>query len=102
MNGREGLGKCKNEEWNVEKIEPMLNSVLNKEVVKQGGRRLVATLMGAEIVPGRGWQQGAMLLDWGFGLPTGASVGHLVTAAEVAQSESAPPPRPATAPGAAL
>ena len=26
---------------NVEKIEPMLNSVLNKEVVKQGGRKLV-------------------------------------------------------------
>jgi serine-type D-Ala-D-Ala carboxypeptidase (penicillin-binding protein 5/6) len=45
---------------------------------ERGGRRLVVTLLGAEAVPLRGWQQGAALLDWGFSLPKGASVGKLV------------------------
>jgi D-alanyl-D-alanine carboxypeptidase (penicillin-binding protein 5/6) len=44
----------------------------------RGGRRLVATLLGAEAQPRRGWQQGAALLDWGFSLPAEASVGQLV------------------------
>src|SRR4030095_14971207 len=43
------------------------------------GRRLVVTLLGAEARPLRGWQQGAALLDWGFGLPRGASGGKLGT-----------------------
>src|SRR5918997_6892105 len=45
---------------------------------ERNGRRLVATLLGAEARPLRGWQQGAALLDWGFSLPAGASVGNLV------------------------
>jgi len=45
---------------------------------ERGGRRLVATLLGAEAAPLRGWQQGAALLDWGFSLPADASVGKLV------------------------
>jgi D-alanyl-D-alanine carboxypeptidase (penicillin-binding protein 5/6) len=51
----------------------------------RNGRRLVVTLLGAEAHPLRGWQQGAALLDWGFSLPKGASVGKLITPAEVAQ-----------------
>jgi D-alanyl-D-alanine carboxypeptidase (penicillin-binding protein 5/6) len=45
---------------------------------ERNGRRLVATLLGAEAAPLRGWQQGAALLDWGFSLPADASVGKLV------------------------
>ncbi|WP_423203101.1 D-alanyl-D-alanine carboxypeptidase family protein [Krasilnikovia cinnamomea] len=45
---------------------------------ERGGRRLVATLLGAEASPLRGWQQGAALLDWGFKVPRGTSVGQLV------------------------
>ena len=45
---------------------------------ERNGRRLVATLLGAEAAPLRGWQQGAALLDWGFSLPKDASVGKLV------------------------
>jgi D-alanyl-D-alanine carboxypeptidase (penicillin-binding protein 5/6) len=52
---------------------------------ERNGRRLVVTLMGAEIVPARAWKQGTMLLDWGFKLPSGASVGHLVTPEETAR-----------------
>jgi D-alanyl-D-alanine carboxypeptidase (penicillin-binding protein 5/6) len=48
------------------------------------GRRLAVTLLGAEPRPLRAWQQGARLLDWGFSLPQGVSVGHLVTPDEVA------------------
>jgi D-alanyl-D-alanine carboxypeptidase (penicillin-binding protein 5/6) len=51
----------------------------------RNGRRLVVTLLGAEAHPLRGWQQGAALLDWGFSLPKGASVGKLITPEEVAQ-----------------
>jgi D-alanyl-D-alanine carboxypeptidase (penicillin-binding protein 5/6) len=45
---------------------------------ERNGRRLVATVLGAEPRPLRGWQQGAALLDWGFSLPTDAKVGDLV------------------------
>ncbi|WP_433720296.1 D-alanyl-D-alanine carboxypeptidase family protein [Actinoplanes sp. CA-051413] len=45
---------------------------------ERNGRRLVATVLGAEAAPLRGWQQGAALLDWGFSLPKDASVGKLV------------------------
>ncbi|MEV4843413.1 D-alanyl-D-alanine carboxypeptidase [Micromonospora matsumotoense] len=62
---------------------------------ERGGRRLVVTLLGAEARPVRGWEQGARLLDWGFGLPRDASVGRLVDPGEVttpsaASSASAP------------
>ncbi|KXK60335.1 D-alanyl-D-alanine carboxypeptidase [Micromonospora rosaria] len=53
---------------------------------ERGGRRLVVTLLGAEVGPGpaerRGWEQGAALLDWGFALPRDASVGRLVRPGE--------------------
>ncbi|MFF5228190.1 D-alanyl-D-alanine carboxypeptidase family protein [Dactylosporangium sp. NPDC000521] len=66
---------------------------------ERNGRRLVVTVMGAEIVPARAWKQGTMLLDWGFALPAGTSVGHLVTPEEAAKLHAAPPP--STAPSAA-
>lgn len=49
------------------------------------GRRLVVTLLGAEFQPLPTWQQAALLLDWGFDLPAGASVGRLVAPEELAQ-----------------
>lgn len=71
---------------------------------EQAGRRLVVTLLGAEIVPQPTWQQAAALLDWGFSLPPGASVGRLVEPAELAEraasSVGSPTPPPvAGAPG---
>ncbi len=56
----------------------------------RGGRRLVVTVMGAEIVPARAEKQGEALLNWGFGLPATASVGHLVTADEAARLHAPP------------
>src|ERR1051326_1867123 len=50
---------------------------------QRGGRRLVVTLLDAEPLPVRAWQQGASLLDWGFSLPSDASVGRLVNPGEV-------------------
>jgi D-alanyl-D-alanine carboxypeptidase (penicillin-binding protein 5/6) len=73
---------------------------------QRGGRRLVVTLMGAEIVPGRTWLQATTLLDWGFAVPAATSVGHLVTPEEVSRLRSSPepgpspPPRPGSAWGA--
>ena len=55
----------------------------------RNGRTLVATLLGAEARPLRGWQQGAALLDWGFSVPAGSSVGKLVTPEEVAAAATA-------------
>ena len=49
---------------------------------QRDGRRLVVTLMGAESVPRRTWQQAAALLDWGFTVAPGASVGRLVDPGE--------------------
>jgi D-alanyl-D-alanine carboxypeptidase (penicillin-binding protein 5/6) len=73
---------------------------------QRNGRRLVVTLLDGEAYPVRLWQQGATLLDWGFTLPAGVSVGHLVTPDEVERLRQTPTPRPApsvaaTAPGAA-
>jgi D-alanyl-D-alanine carboxypeptidase (penicillin-binding protein 5/6) len=59
---------------------------------QRGGRRLVVTLMGAEIVPARAEKQGETLLDWGFRLPATAGVGHLVTPDEVSRLQSPPAP----------
>ncbi len=66
---------------------------------ERDGRRLVVTLLGAETVPGPGWQQGAALLDWGFKLPRDAAVGRLVEPGELAAAPQAtatpaPAPRP--------
>jgi len=49
---------------------------------ERNGRRLVATLMGAEPRPQRSWLQAAALLDWGFSLPPDVSVGRLVRPGE--------------------
>ncbi|MEV4123033.1 D-alanyl-D-alanine carboxypeptidase [Micromonospora sp. NPDC049645] len=76
---------------------------------ERGGRRLVVTLLGAESAPVRGWEQGAALLDWGFTLPRGASVGRLVEPGELTATPSVAPsalaapgaPRPAAASGPA-
>ncbi|MEV4773178.1 D-alanyl-D-alanine carboxypeptidase family protein [Micromonospora humida] len=69
---------------------------------ERGGRRLVVTLLGAEARPVRGWEQGARLLDWGFGLPPDASVGRLVEPGELTTaSPSAPPAAPVAAAPAA-
>ncbi|MEV6343905.1 D-alanyl-D-alanine carboxypeptidase [Actinoplanes sp. NPDC051851] len=57
---------------------------------EKNGRRLVVTVLGAEAYPKRGWQQGAALLDWGFSLKEGSSVGHLVTPEEIAASKITP------------
>jgi D-alanyl-D-alanine carboxypeptidase (penicillin-binding protein 5/6) len=64
---------------------------------ERNGRRLVVTLLGAEAEPVRGWQQGAALLDWGFSVPAGASVGRLVEAGETGAK---PPPPPTHSPSA--
>ncbi|MEU6020096.1 serine hydrolase [Micromonospora sp. NPDC047134] len=60
---------------------------------ERDGRRLVVTLLGAEPQPLRGWEQGAALLDWGFGLPPEATVGRLVDPGEW-EAEPTPTPTP--------
>ncbi|MFG3580328.1 D-alanyl-D-alanine carboxypeptidase family protein [Micromonospora chersina] len=57
---------------------------------ERGGRRLVVTLLGAEVTTQRGWQQGAALLDWGFGLPRDATVGRLVRPGELDRAAATP------------
>lgn len=64
---------------------------------QRNGRTLLVTLLGAEASPLAGWQQGAALLDWGFGLPSGASVGQLVARGQL----NPQPPVPARAAGTA-
>jgi D-alanyl-D-alanine carboxypeptidase (penicillin-binding protein 5/6) len=66
---------------------------------QRNGRRLVVTVMGAEIVPARAWKQGTMLLDWGFAQPAGASVGRLVTPEEAAELHRRPSPTAGPVPG---
>jgi D-alanyl-D-alanine carboxypeptidase (penicillin-binding protein 5/6) len=43
----------------------------------RGGRRLGVIFLRAERYPTDQWQQAAALLDWGYALPRGSSVGHL-------------------------
>ncbi|MET7971293.1 D-alanyl-D-alanine carboxypeptidase [Micromonospora sp. NPDC005305] len=70
---------------------------------ERGGRRLVVTLLGAETPTQRGWQQGAALLDWGFGLPRDAAVGRLVGPGELDRAAATPTgAAPALAGGAGL
>ncbi|GAA4478450.1 D-alanyl-D-alanine carboxypeptidase family protein [Rhodococcus olei] len=45
---------------------------------ERGGRRLAVTLMAGDVLPIRPWEQAARLLDHGFALPAGTSVGELV------------------------
>ncbi|MBY8870466.1 serine hydrolase [Micromonospora sp. PLK6-60] len=47
-------------------------------VAERDGRRLVVTLLGAETAPLGSLGEAAALLDWGFALSPGASVGQLV------------------------
>ncbi|WP_433043788.1 D-alanyl-D-alanine carboxypeptidase family protein [Dactylosporangium sp. CS-033363] len=68
---------------------------------KRGDRRLVVTIMGAEIAPVRAWKQGTTLLDWGFAQPKGAAAGHLVTPEEAAKLHAPPPSAPPSALAAA-
>lgn len=44
----------------------------------RGGRRLAVTLMAADVLPIRPWEQATRLLDHGFALPAGTTVGRLV------------------------
>jgi len=64
---------------------------------ERDGRRLVVSVLGAEIRPVRAWLQGAGLLDWGFSLPRGSQVGHLVAPGE-ADTLVAPKPEPTPEP----
>jgi D-alanyl-D-alanine carboxypeptidase (penicillin-binding protein 5/6) len=68
---------------------------------QHNGRRLVVTMLDGEAYPVRLWQQAIGLLDWGFALPAGSSVGHLVTPDEVARLRQTTPPRPAPNPAGA-
>src|SRR5258705_840270 len=70
---------------------------------ERNGRRLVVSVMGAEGMPLRAWQQGASLLDWGFTVDPGASVGHLVAPREADKLlRTAPPPPPVAPPEPAV
>ncbi|MGY4101388.1 D-alanyl-D-alanine carboxypeptidase family protein [Nocardia sp. R16R-3T] len=44
---------------------------------QRDGRRLAVTLLKADVLPLRPWEQAARLLDYGFALPKGATVGKL-------------------------
>jgi D-alanyl-D-alanine carboxypeptidase (penicillin-binding protein 5/6) len=68
---------------------------------KRGNRRLVVTIMGAEVVPARAWKQGTTLLDWGFTRPAGSSVGQLVTPEDAAKLHAPPSPAAPSATAAA-
>jgi serine-type D-Ala-D-Ala carboxypeptidase (penicillin-binding protein 5/6) len=65
---------------------------------ERDGRRLVATALGAEVLPQRVWQQVIGLLDWGFAQDRDTSVGHLVDPDEAQRligSPQQPAPEPA-------
>jgi D-alanyl-D-alanine carboxypeptidase (penicillin-binding protein 5/6) len=59
---------------------------------ERDGRRLVVAVLGAEVMPMRGWQQGALLLDWGFSVNKTGSVGHLVVPGEAERVTARPEP----------
>ena len=54
----------------------------------RGGRRLVVTLVKADVEPIRPWEQAARLLDYGFALPESTSVGALVEPGSVSSDEA--------------
>ncbi|MEV6071657.1 serine hydrolase [Nocardia sp. NPDC052001] len=47
---------------------------------QRNGHRLAVTLLKADVLPFRPWEQAAKLLDYAFALPSGASVGQLPNA----------------------
>ena len=55
---------------------------------ERGGRRLVVTLVKADVEPIRPWEQAARLLDYGFALPESTSVGALVEPGSVSSDEA--------------
>lgn len=58
------------------------------------GRRLSVTIMLGDVLPVRPWEQAARLLDYGFALPPGTSVGTLVqpeSVGEVTRTRTAAP-----------
>lgn len=58
------------------------------------GRRLAVTIMNGDVLPIRPWEQAARLLDYGFALPPGTSVGTLVqpdSVGEVTSTRTAVP-----------
>ncbi|MEV4629978.1 D-alanyl-D-alanine carboxypeptidase [Micromonospora sp. NPDC049523] len=63
---------------------------------ERDGRTLLVTLLGAETPPLAGWQQGAALLDWGFGLPASAKVGQLVSRGQLDSRGRSPAPAAGT------
>jgi D-alanyl-D-alanine carboxypeptidase (penicillin-binding protein 5/6) len=60
-------------------------------VARRDGRRLVATVLGAETRATPTWRQAAALLDWGFTVPRESAVDRLVTPEEVTAASPAPP-----------
>lgn len=66
---------------------------------ERDGRRLAITLMKADILPIRPWEQAARLLDYGFALSSDESVGELV---EPNDSDSTTTARRSAAEGATL
>ncbi|OZF09767.1 penicillin-binding protein [Rhodococcus sp. 15-1154-1] len=72
----------------------------------KNGRRLAVTIMKGDVLPIRPWEQAARLLDYGFALPPGTSVGTLVPPESVggvtstrtaAPTLASPPDTPSTA-----
>lgn len=64
---------------------------------QRDGRRLVVTLLKADVRPLRPWEQAARLLDYGFALPKNATVGKLpeakTTPAKATVGLASPPPQ---------
>lgn len=61
------------------------------------GRRLAVTLMMGEVLPIRPWEQAARLLDYGFALPAGSTIGELVEPSSVGAVTSTRLPKPTLA-----
>ncbi|MEU4342570.1 D-alanyl-D-alanine carboxypeptidase family protein [Nocardia sp. NPDC023852] len=62
---------------------------------QRDGRRLAVTLLKADVLPLRPWEQAARLLDYGFALPRGTSIGDMheatVQSTETDVALAAPP-----------
>jgi D-alanyl-D-alanine carboxypeptidase (penicillin-binding protein 5/6) len=63
---------------------------------ERDGRRLLVTILGAEMKPVRAWHQAGRLLNWGFSVPKGSSVGRLVGPGEATPPPTRTPPPSAT------
>lgn len=70
-------------------------------VAERNGRRLAVTLLGAETAPLGSLGEAAALLDWGFAVSPGASVGRLVTPGEQKQHRPVAPVQGVRRPAAA-